>query len=129
MPPPRHLSHGGVITVPGSYGFVVAVENKSVQGLVIKSPAYPYYTLPACKSHSQPETFLPMVLQGGVQETVGSVLKVEADSQSSPIRPNGGGGRSPHLPQLSRCLLGAVLIGLMEPSFSPDAFAFSPQLP
>lgn len=83
MPPPRHLSHGGVITVPGSYGFVVAVENKSVQGLVIKSPAYPYYTLPACKSHSKPETFLPMVLQGSVQETVSSVLKVEADSLQS----------------------------------------------
>lgn len=126
MLPPRHLSHGGVSTVPGSYGFVVAVENKSVQGLVIKSPAYPYYTLPACKSHSKPETFLPMVLQGSVQETIGSVLKVEEDSQSRPIRPNGGGGRSPHLPQLSPCLLRAVLIGLMEPSFSPDTFAFSP---
>lgn len=95
MPPPRHLSHGGVITVTGSYDFVVAVENQSVQGLVIKSPAYTYYTLPACKSHSKPETILPMVLQGSVPETIGSVLKVEVDFQSRQIKLNRGDGRSP----------------------------------
>lgn len=123
-PRSNHLS-----SVPGACDFVVAAENKSVQGLVIKAPAYyPPRPYPCCKIHSKPETILPMVLRGRVKETIGSALKVDGNSWRSQIKQNGGGTRSPHLPELSPCLHKSVLFGPVKPCVSPDAFTFSKKL-